>query len=91
MTTTLKHKIVKIRRPKICIGCATKGEKGQKMVYWVGVCEGEFQDSYWCLCCDAYLETLGNDEEGISFGEFAGEPDYLRFKHNFYDGERCRK
>lgn len=90
MNITLKHKKVKIRRPKRCVGCASQFDKGETMAYWVGICEGDFQDNYWCLPCDAYLAAGDPDERSISYGEFAGCNDYLRFKANFYETKTNR-
>lgn len=89
MNTTLKYQQVKIKKDRICVGCASKFPKGSQMVYWVGICEGDFQANWWCLCCNAYLET-GDPDDFVSFGEFAGENDYLKFKQSFYETKTNR-
>lgn len=90
MNTTLKHRQVKVIKDRICVGCASTFPKGTDTIYWVGTCEGDFQANWWCLCCNAYL-MIGDPNEGITFGQFGGENDYLRFKHNFYEQRRNKE
>ena len=82
--TELKHKVVKIKKPRRCHGCNEKFEAGSEMIYYVGIFEGDFSTSYWCKPCNAYVIKYSNDfEDGIGYGELKGEEHYEKFKEEF--------
>lgn len=76
--------VKKTRKPHSCWGCAQSFPKGSTLVKIVSV-DDVIYSSYWCSVCDAYYQTLDSyaQEDGIMFGDFAGEPDYLKFKENY--------
>jgi hypothetical protein len=89
MSTTLKNKYVKTRKPHRCWGCGQKFESGRTMKYVVNVDSGDFSSGYWCLACDRYLDKYGSDyDDGIAFGEFKGEEHYEEFKIKEFYGVR---
>jgi hypothetical protein len=81
---SLKHKLVKIRKDRRCFGCSDLSLAGSKMVYNVGLSDGDFNSYYMCPCCDAYVSTM-NAGDIFYEGDFRGEPHYLRFKKKFYE------
>lgn len=82
---TLKHKEVRIRKPRKCFTCGDKYEPGDKMIYCVGVFDGDFGYEYYCPCCDVYIDK--HTEPGDSWGEgdFRGEKHYEEFKKEYND------
>jgi len=89
MNISLKHKIVKIRKPHRCYACSELFESGEEMMYLVSVFNGDFGTSYWCKPCDAYATKYWDDFmwDGVGEGEFKNEPQYLKFKQE-YDSKR---
>lgn len=78
--TQLQHKVVKIRKARTCIMCFRKFEPGFSMCYSVGVLDGDFQQNYYCMTCDAIITiharryhehefTAGWVTEGLDKGE----------------------
>ena len=84
MTTTLKHRKVKIRKPHFCHGCLRKAPIGAEIRYYVGITEGDFNTSYWCEVCDAYVKKYSFDiEDAIGEGDLADGNNYEKFKKDF--------
>jgi hypothetical protein len=81
----LSSKVVKIKKARRCHSCQDQFQPGDKMVYFVGIFEGDFNATYYCQCCDAYMATWNpNDyDSGIGEGDFKGEKDYEDFKLNY--------
>lgn len=78
--TNLKYKVVRLRKPRKCWGCMKQHEKGQLMRNSVAVDSGEIYSSYWCRPCDEYVNKFReNFDDGVSYGEFAGEDHYQEF------------
>jgi hypothetical protein len=92
MYITLKSKQVKIKKSRQCWGCGFNIDIGKTMNYVVAVDDyHDFNATYWCEVCDAYINENGNNE-GAEFGfsehEFRGEPHYHIFKLNYLCQER---
>lgn len=67
---TLSEKIVTIKKKRQCFSCYRIFEIGEKMSYWVGICEGDFTTSYSCLTCKEIMsKSKGEDyfPEGFVF------------------------
>jgi hypothetical protein len=74
------------RKEHSCWACGLKLPKGSDMHSTVWVDGGDITRSYWCLPCNAFLNENNQDfEEGVSFGQFAGEPVYEEFKQKYYE------
>jgi len=77
----LKHKIVTIKKAHQCLTCGEILPTGKKMMYHVGIYEGDFNSYYMCPCCEAYSDFKGYEEYGA--GEFSSR-EYVDFKQKFY-------
>jgi hypothetical protein len=56
---TFKIKTVTIKKPRQCLSCYRKFELNSKMIYWVGLTEGDFGTLYMCPACyDIYNFSL---------------------------------
>ena len=89
MFETLKHKEVKIKKPRRCWGCGAGFEIGKFMTYVVCVDDGELLTSYWCEVCQAYIKTdLSAFEDGVAKYEFSGELDFHIFRKKYLCQER---
>lgn len=82
MSRHIRTEKVRIRKEHRCFTCSEKFPPGSKMIYNVGVWEGNFCYYYLCHCCDKFI-ALGNFDEGFGEGEFSGEPEYKKFKEEF--------
>lgn len=71
MTTWLKNKIVTIRKPHRCWGCATLYPAGTQLTHIVAVNANGFNNSYWCPICKEVVRSISDDdmEEGFAMGE----------------------
>jgi len=67
--TTLKNKIVTIRKDRKCFSCLRVFTVGSKMNYWSGIFDGDFSYNYSCLTC-VQIINMSQDEndEGIPEG-----------------------
>ncbi|MDA3939619.1 MAG: hypothetical protein PF693_09950 [Spirochaetia bacterium] len=67
----LSLKIIKIRKPQKCWGCAGEFPVGTELTRSVIVDQGEFSSDYWCNECEALLNSLElwQLEEGFAMGE----------------------
>lgn len=80
----ISSKIVKIRVPHRCWGCAIKFEKGDKMEVVTYVDDGRISSYYWCeICSEFWKKHLQDYCDGIYQGDLAGEEVYKEFKANY--------
>lgn len=81
----LRDRIVITKKPHRCLPCWTTWPAGTTMVYSVGVYEGDFQTSYQCPCCTAFMKLNGWEywEDGIGPGEIFEHPDYKAFREKY--------
>jgi len=93
MATTLKHKQVKIRKPRQCFSCYRKFQKGQIMTYWAGIYEGDFGTTYSCMDCQKIMNDSDEHEfeegfvwEGKNQGESIDELIIRLLKTSYYEG-----
>ena len=70
MCTTLKSKIVKIRKQQQCFSCFRKFPIGTEMKYWAGIYEGDFNSSHACSDC---VEIMNQSSEHCFEGGFVDE------------------
>lgn len=56
--TCLRSESVIIRKEQQCIGCYGKFPKGTKLLYWVGIFDGDFQYNYTCDRCQHVLQSM---------------------------------
>lgn len=68
MSTTLKDKIVVIRKTRKCYSCYRIFDRGSEMRYWVGIYEGDFGYIYCCKTCVALMKHYDDDGEGYPDG-----------------------
>ena len=81
---TLKWKVVKIRKPRRCFSCQDSFDKGDKMIYAVGIWESDFHACYYCLCCNEYINKELEHDDTWGEGDFRGEEYYEQFKREYY-------
>jgi hypothetical protein len=81
----ISTRIVKIRKPHICVGCATKHNPPEQMECSVGKYDGEMQTTYFCEICKAYMtpEMWREYDSEITEGCLAEDEDYLKFRESY--------
>lgn len=82
MNQVIAERTVITRKPHRCFGCAGYFPPKTKMLYWVGITEGDFNQSYWCMRCNDFLKTLSHEDIGDGFymGDIFNFPDYPKTK-----------
>lgn len=78
----LKSKIVKLRKPCKCWGCAREFQKGEVILKMTHVDQGEFSHTAWCEVCNAYWNENMTSDDTFDIGELrACDPDgWLKMK-----------
>lgn len=77
MSTVIRSRDVKIRKPRKCVACLRKYEPGTVMQVVTFTDAGEIADSYWCDDCQEYYSLCDfNIGEDINKGEFTNDPEY---------------
>lgn len=71
--TSLKHQKVKIRKPHRCFCCLRVFPKGDMMISWTGIYEGDFNHGYNCLTCEEIMKLDKDNYEGFEEGFVANE------------------
>lgn len=77
MATILENKEVKIRKERMCWGCARKFEKGNKLHVVKAVDSDGFTSTYWCRTCNAYWDKYMDRDDEIGIGELRSEDDEM--------------
>lgn len=88
--TCLKNKIVTIRKPRRCFTCQDSFLPGQRMIYNVGIYEGDFSDAYYCECCQKYIRDHMRYDDTWGEGDFRGEEHFEQFKKEYYENNSNR-
>jgi len=90
--TTIRNKLVNIRKPHRCELCNEKTHPPAKMYSWAVACDGEVQDGYYCEPCNAFMATGVADELIQDECHFCAQDfeEYPAFKEQFLKQQASR-
>lgn len=70
MTYYLETRVVKIRTPRHCYGCASLFKKGELMTVATSI-DIVFLHNYWCKSCEDWLSENHEVGDEYSYGELS--------------------
>ena len=76
---TINSKVVKIRKPRKCWGCATEFQAGASLNYCTNVDGGEISNVHFCFICTQWFAEY-DDGEGVEFGALADDEDWKKIR-----------
>ena len=79
---TIESRIVSIRKPRKCWGCAIEFPKGSNLNRCANKDGGEITVVHFCATCSEWFCRYDNGE-GVEFGQLVHDEDWLKIKQEF--------